>query len=222
MFYFLDDQTLSSDPYPPTPLPIAHWCCAPWNVAFLRMLGSSCLFVCMGWGATCLALKYLGDVHSFAQNCGHFSVSSGIEHCCGQFRTNLIFTFLRWFAFFHLDSQRIPSLSLRFGNSPWCVLLWSWDVFWLFQRAVSRVYPLIQEALKGVSFNSGSLCPVCPRTVCTVLLESYSEHWWSTVGGCTGVCHLSLGLWAGTHWGCFPASSTLSLEASLGQESLSW
>lgn len=31
----------------------------------------------------------MGDIHSFAQNYRPFSVSSGIEHGCGQFRESL-------------------------------------------------------------------------------------------------------------------------------------
>lgn len=42
LFYFLADHILSSNPFPALPA-IAHWCCAPWNVAFLRLLGFSCL-----------------------------------------------------------------------------------------------------------------------------------------------------------------------------------
>lgn len=128
LFYFLADHILSSDPFPALPA-IVYWCCAPWNVAFLRILGLSCLLPICVWG--CRTLKYMGDIHSFAQNWRPFLVSSGIEHGCGQFRESLIFTF------FHLDVQRTPLLSLRFGDSPGCVLIWPWDVFWLFQMAVS-------------------------------------------------------------------------------------
>lgn len=37
----------------------------------------------------------MGDIHSFAQNYRPFSVSSGIEHGCGQFRESLDFYLLK-------------------------------------------------------------------------------------------------------------------------------
>lgn len=201
--YFLVPRSIFSPSIPSAPAtPILMGATFPelWNAGECwDLLANLCT-----WGREHLPGFKIGHVHSFAQNRRH---SSGTEHCCcGQLRVSLIFVFIRWFAFLHLDVQRIPSLFLRLSDSPGCFLIWSCDVFWLCQVAVS-------------AFHSGNLSAMCLGMVCALLLGSPPQSISKACDGGYAFCDKGCGLWTTK---LFPCLLHMLLEVSLSQDPLSW
>lgn len=195
--------TLSSDPFPALPA-IAHWCCAPWNVAFLRILGFSCLLpICV---RGCRTLRLWWHPFRFAQNYRPFSVSSGIEHGCGQFRGEPWFYLLKEI---RLLPAGCPEGLLFYpwgGDSPGCVLILTLGCIWLFQVALSSCW--IQ----------GSLCPACCRCSAPGVCKVRRLYLVGERG--PACCHWERGL-GPTEAVSLPPPHSL-LEVSPSQDPLAW